>query len=87
MTEHLLDTIHDDLANVFNKIASGEPIVLKCGDKDLGALVSIEDLRLLEHYIEELECRVDLEQARESLEEADRDGARPYEIVRRELGL
>jgi hypothetical protein len=87
MTEHLLNTIHDDLGSALKRIASGHPILLKCGDTDLGALVSVEDLRLLEHYIEELECGVDLVEARKSLEEADREGTQPYETVRRDLGL
>lgn len=87
MTTHLLDSIHDDLGNLIERIVPGHPILLQCGDTALGALVSVDDLRLLERYIVELEDRLDLEEARKALEEAEREGALPYRTVRQELGL
>lgn len=59
----------------------GERIVLRSGDTDLGALVSMEDLNLLRT----LEDREDLEAAREALAESDE--RIPYDEVRHELGL
>lgn len=82
MTTHELSTIHDDLGDVIRQIAPGSPVLLNCGGAAIGALVSMEDLRLLEHYLEELEERIDLAEAVESLDEAERDGTVPYAIVR-----
>lgn len=87
MTTHVLNSIHDDLGNLIERIEPGHPILLQCGDTALGALVSIDDLRLLEHYLVELEDRLDLEEARKALEEVGREGALPYRTVRQELGL
>jgi len=87
MTTHQLNTIHDDLGDVIRQITSGHPILLSCDGTSLGALVSVEDLRLLEHYLDELEDRVDVDEAKKALEEVKRDGAVPYSIVRQELGL
>ena len=87
MTTHILNTIHDDLGNLIEQIEPGHPILLQCGDTALGALVSVDDLRLLEHYLIELEDRLDLEEARKALEETVRKGVQPYRIVRQELGL
>lgn len=47
--------------------------------------MSVEDLRLLEHYLEELEERIDLTEAVKSLEEAEREGTVPYAVVRQEV--
>ncbi len=87
MTTHQLNSIHDDPGGVIRQITSGDPILLSCDGTSLGALVSVEDLRLLEHYIDELEDRIDLEEATKSLEEVERDGPVPCAVVRKELGL
>ena len=47
------------------------------------ALIPLEDLRLLE----ELEDKLDAEQALIALEEAKEQGMVPFEVVKRELGL
>jgi prevent-host-death family protein len=59
----------------------GERILLQRGGKDIAAIVSVEDLELLE----ELEDRRDVEDARVALREPG--PSIPYEQVRRELGL
>jgi prevent-host-death family protein len=62
-------------------VRKGERIMLQRGGKDVAAIVSVEDLELLE----ELEDRRDVEDARAALREAG--PSIPYEQVRRELGL
>jgi len=57
-----------------------ERIVLERRGKDVAALVSLEDLELLE----ELENRMDLEAARAALKEP---GTIPWETVKKRLGL
>lgn len=55
-------------ADIVNKVAfGGERIVLQRHGKDVAALVSIQDFRLLE----ELENRMDLDAAREALNEKE----------------
>lgn len=87
MTTHMLNSIHDDLGNLIERIAPGQPILLQCGETALGALVSVDDLRLLEEYLVELEDRLDVEEARKALEEVEIEGVVPYRTVRQELGL
>jgi prevent-host-death family protein len=62
-----------------------ERIVLTRRGKELAALVPIEDMR----FLEELEDRLDLEEARAALAEAKADPERPipWEKLKAELGL
>jgi prevent-host-death family protein len=62
-----------------------ERIVLTKHGKEWAALVPMEDVRLLE----DLEDRLDLEEARAALEEAKADPAKsiPWEKLKAELGL
>ena len=62
-----------------------ERIVLTRRGKELAALVPIEDMR----FLEELEDRLDLEEARAALAEAKANPERPipWEKLKAELGL
>ena len=62
-----------------------ERIVLTRRGKEMAALVPIEDMR----FLEELEDRLDLEEARAALAEAQADPERPilWEKLKAELGL
>jgi prevent-host-death family protein len=74
------------LAEILNRVAyRGERIVLHRRGKDAAALVPVEDLRLLE----QIEDRIDADDARKVLSEMEAKGEEPvpYEQVRRELGL
>ena len=75
-------TARDAFGETLNRAAYGkERVVIARHGKDIAAMISIEDLRLLE----ELEDRFDIEAAREALAES---GERiPYEVVRKDLGL
>lgn len=71
-----------DFSVTLNRVAfGGERLVLQRHDKDIAALVSIDDLRLLQ----ELEDRLDAEAARQALRESDE--LVPYAQIREELGL
>ena len=64
-----------------NRVAFGaERIVLERRGKDVAALVSMEDLALLD----ELENKIDLDAARKALRER---GSIPWEKVKADLGL
>ncbi len=74
------------LADLLNRVAyRGERIVLHRRGKDAAALVPVEDLRL----IEELEDRIDVEEAKRILAQMKRTGERPipWSKARKRLGL
>lgn len=74
----------DSMSETISRVSYGkERIVIRRHGKELAALVPIEDLR----FLEELEDRMDLEEARAALAEAEEQGAIPWEKVKRELGL
>ena len=62
-----------------------ERIIITCRGKELAALVPMEDMR----FLEELEDRLDLEEARAALAEAQADPEHPipWERLKAELGL
>ena|ERR1700754_3937688 len=70
----------EDFAETVNRVAyRGERIILHRREKDIVAIVPIEDLAILE----EIEDRFDIEAAREALAESDERV--PYNNVRKEL--
>lgn len=74
------------IADIVNRVAFGkERVILGRAGKDVAAIISIEDLRLLERLVAEEEDRIDTEEAKKALTEAGK--ATPYEDVRKELGL
>jgi prevent-host-death family protein len=74
----------DSLADTLNRVSySKERIVIRRHGKDLAALVPIEDLM----FLEALEDRVDLEEARSALAEAEEKGTIPWEKVKQDLGI
>ena len=74
----------DSLSDTLNRVSySKERIVIKRHGKELAALVPIEDLL----FLEELEDRLDLEEARTALAEAETDGTAPWKKVKEDLGL
>ena len=72
----------EKLADILNRVSMrGDRIVLHRHGKDVAAVVSVDDLRLLES----LEDHLDVEAAREALSEP---GERiPWEEVKARLGL
>ncbi len=72
-----------DFADVLNRVAyRGERIVLNRRGKDVAAIVSVEDLKLLE----QLEDERDLKAARAALKEADKKGTKKLASLMKELG-
>jgi prevent-host-death family protein len=81
MTHLAASSLRQKLADALNRVAyKGERIVLERRGKDVAALVSLQDLAVLEA----LEDRIDLEAAREALKEP---GSVPWETVKARLGL
>lgn len=74
------------LGRIIKKTAvDKERVVITHRGKDMAALVPIEDMR----FLEELEDRLDLEEARAALAEAKADPEKPipWENLKAELGL
>ena len=81
MTRLPASEVREDFADTLNRVAFGhERVVLHRHGKDLAALISMEDLTLLQ----ELEDRHDAEIARQALESGE---PVPYDQARKELGL
>ena len=73
-----------DLADILNRVAyKGERVLLHRRGKNVAAVVSLEDFSLLE----ELEDRIDLEEARAALAEVKKKGTIPWEKIKADLGL
>ncbi len=74
----------DAFGETLNRVAYGkERVVLSRRGKPLAALVPLEDLALLE----QLEDRLDLEEARKALADPQNRERIPWEGVKAELGL
>ena len=74
----------EQLSTVINRAAFGkERVVLTRRGKEIVAVVPIEDLR----FLEELENRIDLDEARAALTEAKRKGTVSWERIKVDLGL
>jgi prevent-host-death family protein len=72
-----------EFARVLRKVKEGKRFLLERHDKGVAAIVSVEDLALLEA----IENRHDLEEARRALAEVAEKGAIPWEQVKAELNL
>jgi prevent-host-death family protein len=81
MTRLTASAVRDTLGDTLNRVAyRGERIILERHGKAVAALVSVEDLSLLEA----LEDRLDMQAARRAQRE---NGAIPYEKVRQKARL
>lgn len=82
MTRLTASQLREDLATAINKVAfGGERIVLQRNNKDVAALVPMEDLTLLR----ELEDRVDLAEIKKALNEPGSNI--PWDDIKKELGI
>ena len=75
-------------STLINRVAFGkERMVLTRRGEELAAVIPVEDLRLFERLLERLEDKIDLEDARAALREAERDGTISLTELKAELGL
>ena len=79
--------VRDEFAETLNRVAfGGERVIIRRRDKELAAVIPIEDLRLLERLEAEEEDRVDLAEAQRILADPTEERI-PWERVKTELGL
>jgi len=88
MTRLNVSKAREEFPEVVNRAAYGnERTIVSRRGKDLAAVIPIEDLRLLERLTREEMDRLDLEDARAALAEAEEMGTVPLEEARKRLGL
>ena len=76
-----------EFPDVVNRAAYGkERTIVSRRGEDLAALISMEDLRLLERLTREEMDRIDTEDARSAISEAKEKGSTPLRDLMRELG-
>ena len=81
MSRYPMGKARDNLAEICNEVAyGGERVKLTRRGKEAVAIVSLDDLRLLEA----LETRIDIQEALEALKEP---GSIPWEQVKKDLNL
>jgi antitoxin (DNA-binding transcriptional repressor) of toxin-antitoxin stability system len=74
----------EGFADAINRAAFGnERILLRRRGRAVAAVVPIDDLRLLEA----LEDRIDLVEARTALAQVNKKGAKPLDVLLKELGF
>jgi prevent-host-death family protein len=72
-----------DFSNVIRGVKKGERFLLNRHGKGVAAIVSVEDLAVLQM----IEDRRDREAARAALEDAEANGTVPWEKIKADLGL
>ncbi|HEU63775.1 MAG: hypothetical protein KR126chlam4_00227 [Candidatus Anoxychlamydiales bacterium] len=84
MTSVPLSQAREQLPDIVNKVAYGNKhIILTRRGKKVAAIVSIEELE----FIEALEDRIDLEDARKALKDIKKQGTVSWKKIKSELGI
>ena len=78
---------HPNLVNSLKQVGNSKPIVLDYNGEQVAALISIEDLHLLERLIEEEEDRLDIADTEKILAETKESDWIPFEQVKAEMGM
>lgn len=87
MTRLNVSKAREEFPEIVNRAAYGkERTIVSRRGKDLAAVIPIEDLRLLERLAQEEMDRIDIEDARAALKEAEEKGPISLRDLMRELG-
>ena len=87
MTRRNISEARDEFPDLVNRAAyANERTIVSRRGKDLAAVISIADLRMLERLAQEEQDRGDVREARAALREAAKQGTRPLRDLMRELG-
>jgi prevent-host-death family protein len=87
MTRLNVSKAREEFPEIVNRAAYGkERTIVSRRGKDLAAVIPIDDLRLLERLAREEMDRIDIEEARAALAEAEEKGTISLEDLMRELG-
>ena len=87
MTRLNVSKAREEFPEIVNRAAYGkERTIVSRRGRDLAAVISMDDLRLLERLAQEEMDRIDLEDGRAALKEAEEKGTIPLRDLIRELG-
>jgi len=87
MTRRNISEARNEFPELVNRAAyANEPTIVSRRGKDVAAVISIAELRLLERLAQEEMDRIDIAAAEEALREAEEKGSRPLRDLMRELG-
>ena len=87
MTRLNVSKAREEFPEVLNRAAYGkERTIVSRRGKDMAAVIPMDDLRLLERLAREEMDRIDLQDARAALKEAQEKGTMPLRGLMRELG-
>jgi prevent-host-death family protein len=87
MTRLNVSRARQEFPEILNRAAyAKERTIVSRRGKDLAAVIPIEELRLLERLAQQEMDRLDLEDARAALKEAEEKGTIPLRDLMRELG-
>jgi prevent-host-death family protein len=75
------------LTETLNYVEKGSPVILSQDGQEVAAIISIEDLHLLERLREEEEDRIDSKEASEILAEVKEQGTVTWESIKATAGL
>lgn len=82
--ERSLSEAREHISDITNKVAhAGKRIVITKNGKRVAAIISIEDLDVLER----IEDRIDLDDARKALSDVKKHGTVSWESIKRKLDL
>lgn len=84
MAQQNLEMVDQNLIDLLHRVRDGEPIVLAQGGSPRAALISLNDLKLLDRYMEELEDRTDVEETARIRGELVEKGTYDWEHVKQE---
>ena len=83
-----LSKARNDFSDLVSRVKySGEKVVIEKHGKEIAAIVSMEDLKLLERLIEKIEDYVDIHDAETALEEYERGEFVTLENLAVDLGF
>jgi len=87
MTRLNVSKARQEFSDVVNRSAYGKKrTIISRRGKDLAAVIPVEEVRLLERLTREVMDRIDIEDARAALKEAEAKGTTPLRDLIRELG-
>jgi len=82
-----LTDYYKSLTETLHYLEKGSPVILSQDGKEVAAIISIEDLRLLERLIEAEEDRIDSSEAKEILAEVKEQGTVSWESLKASVDL
>jgi PHD/YefM family antitoxin component YafN of YafNO toxin-antitoxin module len=83
-----LTEVYENLEKIISAVKSGEQrIIIHQGEKDIAAIISMDEFLLLERVIQDLENKIDLEAFQKAKAEDHQGEVILWEDLKEELGI